>query len=388
MVDTRCIALAVNAVDPHPNHQAVFAGVMEYAQEIGNWECYIDEHPLLQARKRRKARGAYDGIIARADSAMQKRAKARGIPLVSTVYQYHKSGVAGVYPDPASMGSIAAEHLIGRGFRRFQLFYDPASRHHEDIFTVFVDRLIDHELSYRIDRFPDGDTVDSAFWIRMEEHVVKMIDTLEPPVAIFIDSPIIARMIVELCKHRGLYVPQDVAVLSVRNPKQLLEIPVSISAIQDNYHRVGYEAAKLLDGLMAGEPVPTEPVLIKTSGVTARASTDYFAVDDPLVSEALQYITAHLREKVYVEDIADAVNVSIPTLYHRFEAALGRTLGDEIRRLRVNTVRVMLSDKRLGLKEIAKRAGFSSTDVMSRSFKAVFGISPGAYRKQREQDAS
>ena len=72
MADTRCIALAVNAVDPHPNHQAVFAGVMEYAREIGNWECFIDEHPLLQARKRRHARGGYDGIIARADSVSQR----------------------------------------------------------------------------------------------------------------------------------------------------------------------------------------------------------------------------------------------------------------------------------------------------------------------------
>lgn len=386
MADTRCIALAVNAVDPHPNHQAVFAGVLEYAREIGNWECFIDEHPLLQARKRRKARGGYDGIIARADSAMQKRAKAKGIPLVSTLYQHHKPGVAGVYPDPALMGSIAAEHLIGRGFSRFQLFYDPASRHHEDIFTAFVDRLIDNELDYRIDRFPDGDTVDSKFWMRIEEHVLEMIDTFEPPVAVFIDSAIIARMIVELCKHRGLNVPQDVAVLSVRNPKQLLEIPVSISAIHDNYERVGYEAAKLLDALMAGEPVPTEPVLIKTSGVAARASTDYFAVDDPLVGQALQYISSHLREKIYVEEIADALDVSVAKLYNRFEAALGRTLGDEIRRLRVNAVRVMLADKRLGLKEIAERAGFGSPDVMSRTFKAAFGTSPGAYRKQQKRD--
>lgn len=385
MDDTRRIALAVNAGDPHPNHQAVFAGVMEYARERGNWECFIDEHPLVQAGKRRKARGVYHGVIARANPAMRKLAKARGIPLVSTLYQHHGQGVAGVYLDPMSMGLVAAEHLIDRGFSRFQLFYNDASRHHEHVFSACVDRLEKDGVAYEINRFPDGDTDDSEFWIRMEQRVVELIDVLEPPVAIFIDSAVIARMLVELCKHRGLHVPQDVAVLSLRNPEQLLEIPVSISAIQDNYHRVGFEAAKLLDSLMDDEPIPSKPILIKSPGVVARASTDYFAVDDSLVAQALQYMSTHLKEKIYVEDIADALGVSPPTLYSRFEAALGRTLGDEIRRLRTSMVRVMLTDKNLGLKEIAKRAGFGSTDVMSRSFKAAFGTSPGAYRKQQDQ---
>jgi LmbE family N-acetylglucosaminyl deacetylase len=53
MPEMRRIAVAVNVVDPHPNHQAVFAGVLEYARERGNWECFIDEHPLLEPRKRR-----------------------------------------------------------------------------------------------------------------------------------------------------------------------------------------------------------------------------------------------------------------------------------------------------------------------------------------------
>lgn len=386
MPDTRRIALALNVVDPHPNHQDVFAGVLDYARERGDWACFIDEHPMMQIKQRTKARGGYDGVIARAHPAMQKRGKTHGIPIVNTVYQYHRPGVAGVYPNPRSWSAAAAEHLIGRGFQRFVLFYDPASRYGKEMFEDFGARLNQQELDYQVHHFAHGATEESAHWIGMEKAVLKMIDGLKPPVAVFIDSAIMARMIVELCEHRGLHVPQDVAVLSHRNPSRLLETPVSISAIEDDYRRIGYESAKLLDALMAGGAVPTEPIFIETPGIAARASTDYFSVDDRLVSEALQYISKHLGEKLYVEDIADALNVSVVTLYKRFEAALGRTLGDEIRRLRVAAVRVMLADLDLGLKQIAQRAGFGSTDALNRSFKAAFGLTPGAYRKREYEE--
>jgi len=381
----RRIAIAVNIVDPNINHQDVFAGVMRYALERGDWQCFIDEHPLYRRGQRGKARGHYDGIIARANPDMQRRAKAQGVPLVNTMYQHHKPGLAGVYPDPASMGRVAAEHLIGRGFQRFALMMDRYPRLNQEMYKTFIKHLEQAELEYTTSDLLEGDTEDRAFWVELEKDVNRFLDRLEPPIAIFMDSAIVARMLVELCEHRGLHVPQDVAVLSMRSPARLFEIPKTISSLQEDYAQIGYEAAAMLRRLMDGDPVPPEPVLFPVPGVVARASTDYYAVDDPLIAEALRYISTHLTEKMRVEQIADALDVSMGTLYNRFEAALGRTIGSEIRRLRINAARVMLMDQDLTVKEVASSAGFGGVDVMTRTFKKHFGMTPTAFRMQLQQ---
>jgi LacI family transcriptional regulator len=381
----RRIAVAVNVVDPYPHHQDVFAGVLQYAHEHADWQCFIDEHPAYRARQRMQARGPYHGVIARADPDMQKRLKAQGVPLVSTWYEHHRPGLAGVYMDPVTMGRLAADHLIGRGYRRFAIYKDPQGRHIQAIAAAFVTQLEEAELPYTAMPVPDGETTSPEDWIRLEKTMANMLEKLEPPVAVFIDSAVLARILVELSQHRGLHVPQDVAVLCLNNPRRLLEIPTSISSIQDSYHQIGYEAAALLDRLMRGEPVPHDPVLIQSPGIAARASTDHFAVDDQVVAEALRYISAHLKGKIHVEEIAAALNVSLSALYNRFETAMGRTIGSEIRRLRINSARIMLAEKNLSIKQVAKRAGFASTDVMTRVFKSTFGMTPKKYQHQVEQ---
>ncbi len=374
------IAVALSVVSPYPNHQEVFAGVLRYARECGNWQCFIDEHPMYRPKQRRASRGEYHGVIARADPQMQRRIRSRGVPLVNTLYHHHKPGLAGVYMDPVAMGRLAAEHLIGRGFRRFAVFADTSTRQTAEVTATLIHEIEADGYRCTHDSIPDGESQDPEFWVRLEQTVNAMVDTLQPPVAVFLDSAINARMLVELCQHRGLHVPQDVAVLCLRNPERLLDIPTSISSIQDSYHQVGYEAAALLDRLIRGHPVPEKPLLIAPPGVAVRTSTDHFAVEDPLVADALRYISKHLNGPLSVEQIAYELCVSLRTLYNRFESTLGRTIGSEIRRLRINSARVMLSDPELTLDQVAKRAGFSSVDVMGRVFKRAFGMSPGAYR--------
>ena len=382
MAEIRRVAVAVNVVDPHPNHQDVFAGVLQYAHERGDWQCFIDEHPMYRAGQRVKARGEYDGVIARADADLQKRAKAKGVALVNTTYAYHQPGLAGVYLDPVSSAEAAAEHLIGRGYQRFAVYMNASVPYNRRVAETFVQRIESANLSYTRQETPFGDTEDPSFWFHLEKHAIQILNAIQPPVAVFTDSAVTARMLVELCQHRGLHVPLDVAVLAIRNPVRLLEIPTSISAIEGNYVKIGYEAAALLDRLMDGEPVPDEPTLLPTPGIVARASTDHFAVSDEVVAEALRYISKHLHEKFHVEDIAEALNVSTRMLYTRFETALGRSIGSEIRRLRINSVRIMLSDVNLTVQQIADRAGFGSADVLTRTFKKQFGLTPAAFRKQ------
>jgi len=382
MSKPRRIAIALDLVDPHPNHQDVFAGVQRYAHEVGSWQCVIDEHPAYRYRQRQNTRGAYDGVIARALPTLQTRLKKLGIPLINTVYSYHRDGVAGVYLDPFSRGQLAAEHLLGRGYSRIHVLHDPSMRHTVDTMSTFIAHVEDEGIQCQVTEFAGGDTSDPAWWVKHETFINRWIDTLQPPIGLFLESAIASRVIIELCHQKGLHVPQDIAVMCMRNPKSLLELPTQISSVEHNYERVGYEAAVMLDRLIDGEPVPTRPTLIPPKGVAARASTDHFAVDDELVAQALRYISQHLRADLSVERMAEALDVSSRNLQKRFQLALHRGVASEIRRLRLSASKIMLVDSDQSIGDIAERAGFVNAAAMGQVYRRELGYSPSAYREK------
>src|SRR5204863_167060 len=66
----------------------------------------------------------------------------------------------------------------------------------------------------------------------------------------------------------------------------------SLSSVALPSEQVGYEAAALLDRLMAGEPPPDRPILLLPLGVVVRQSSDLLAIRDPEVVAAVRIIPA------------------------------------------------------------------------------------------------
>ena len=124
MAKTTDIAMAVRADYLNPHHQEVIEGVQRYAASAPGWRCVIDEHPGDAANHKGQH---YDGVVARASPAMQKRMREQHTPLVNVWYQHANTEQHGVYLDLGQAGTMAAEHLIQRGFRR--LYYVGVQRY-------------------------------------------------------------------------------------------------------------------------------------------------------------------------------------------------------------------------------------------------------------------
>lgn len=112
----------------------------------------------------------------------------------------------------------------------------------------------------------------------------------------------------------------------------------------------------------------------------ARESTDYFAVEDQVVSGAMRFIAANLEHPLRLEHIANEVAVSPRLLQLRFQSALGRGVSAEIRRLRLERVKRLLADPDRPIAAIATQAGFTSPAMLSQVFRRELGTSPSAYR--------
>jgi LacI family transcriptional regulator len=190
------------------------------------------------------------------------------------------------------------------------------------------------------------------------------------------------REVLDVCRQLGVSVPDQVAVIGVDNDELICDLadPPLSSVIPDT-ERTGYEAARLLDLLMAGQAELPLAHLIKPKGIAVRSSTDVLATDDIEVSIALRFIRAHALDGIKVEDVLRAVAVSRRVLESRFERLLGRTPHEEITRVQIERVKELLTETDLPLATIADRAGYKHVEYMSVVFKRETGIPPSQYRE-------
>ncbi len=381
MHSTRRVAIAIQIDRPFPHHQQVLVGVQRFAREKRSWQCVIDEHPGYAISDQHEA-PPYDGVIARGFPPLQERLKRQGVPLVNVLYQAHSKGVAGVYADPFRNGQIAAEHLIDRGFKRLLVVFEKQHQHSRLTAKAFADRSDELGVACRVLELNERQMSDPDQWLMVKKDIFDIFDTVTPPTGVFVRSAHFARMMVQYARDYGLHVPHDLAVICHYNVDAIVNVPPQISAIDANFERVGYEAAALLEQMMDGRAVPDQPVFVPPIGVVGRETTDYFAVEDPLVGRALRYVAPRLHEKLRVDDIAYALNVSPRLLQLRFAQAMGMGLSDEIRRLRFEKAKRLLAEPDRQIGSIPKKVGFATLYVMNQVFKRQVGLSPSAYRQK------
>jgi AraC family transcriptional regulator len=98
------------------------------------------------------------------------------------------------------------------------------------------------------------------------------------------------------------------------------------------------------------------------------------------VNLAIDHVVTHLAEPLRLEDAARAAMFS-PFHFHRvFQALVGETLADFVKRLRLEKALFMMwHSNRRSLTQIALASGFSSWSDFSRCFKQRFGAAPRAF---------
>lgn len=188
--------------------------------------------------------------------------------------------------------------------------------------------------------------------------------------------------LIEAAQLAGVTVPEEVAVIGVDNDElicNLLDPPLSSIAL--NSDKAGYEAAALLDKLMAGEKMAGQTVIAEPAGVVARKSTDVSAVPDAAVVDAIRFIRAHAGEMIRVDDVVNATPLSRRLLERRFRKTVGRSILNEIQRMHVNSATEMLLNTDLPISQVAQKAGFSSATHLGVTFKQRMKMTPFAYRR-------
>ncbi len=99
------------------------------------------------------------------------------------------------------------------------------------------------------------------------------------------------------------------------------------------------------------------------------------------LAPVISYISEHYCEKIYVEKLADMINVSADYFTKMFKDSIGKTPIEYINGLRVNRAMELLFKTEKSMSEIADEIGFCNPNYFHKIFKQYTDQSPLAYRK-------
>lgn len=362
---------------PFPFMQAINHGIAACSKRVGPWrvemQFFADEATVVEFVKRRK----YDGVIVTFRGPLTERVAAAGVPVVNALAS--GQGVPAVTVDERAVGSMGAGHLMECGYKRFAFFgtrEEWALRRLDGFRTALASA--GHRAQTNLGADEAGPVTE----------VSEFLDSLKLPVAVMACNDATARLVVDLAIERGVRVPGDLAVLGVDNDELLCETGACpLSSVDTDLYRVGFEAALLLDRRMRGElsadAHDASPVGPKE--VIRRQSTSLFAHDDPDVASALRYIHERACDGISVDDVCRHIVLSRRRFEQRFTKALGRPPGVEIRQVRIDRAKALLTETEMTLAEISVRCGYAYISGFAAAFRAVVGMSPGEYRRSQKQ---
>ncbi|RXZ79704.1 helix-turn-helix domain-containing protein [Paenibacillaceae bacterium] len=101
---------------------------------------------------------------------------------------------------------------------------------------------------------------------------------------------------------------------------------------------------------------------------------------DARVEEALHYLSRHMRERITVDDIAQAVGLSSSRLSHLFKEVTGATIVNMLNEMRIRQAAVLIRHAGRTASEAAYEVGFQNYNHFAALFHRQVGSSPREYR--------
>ena len=322
-----------------------------------------------------------DGIIARVDSTQIAAALRRTrLPVVDVSAERFASEFPRVSVDNAAVARLAAQHLLGKGFRHFAYFGDAQFLWAQQRGVEFRRELA--EAGHECARFDPA--AGSAQRVGSDAELRAMADWLarQPrPLGVFACYDGRAQHVLETCQSRGWAVPDDIAVIGVDNDEVLCDLCTPpLSSVQPNARRTGYEAAAMLARMMRGEQPGSQTRYVEPVRVVERQSTDVVSVADARVAAALRFIREHVGEGIDVSDVLRAVPMSRTLLERKFKAVLGHSPHRQIVQQRIERAKHLLAESEVSIAVVAELSGFNDASYLSVTFRRETGESPYAYR--------
>lgn len=370
------LVLSVSRFD----NREVYRGIYSFALPSHHWICFFVEEDASVIRRLaiNEQTGGIIGRFGRSDLALA--AAGLGIPAVNIHGGATMGGLPMVGPDFYEVGRFAAQKFLESGYPHLGFYGLKNEDFSGSTKRGFVEEIHSAGRAVEICEFTTGRKLEASK--RGQSAPRTWLAEVPKPIAIYCPQDAFAHEIGFLCCQLGLRVPQDVAILGTNNDQILcLGTQPALSSIRLPWQEVGFRAAELLHRLMAGGKPPGEPIRVGPPDLVPRQSTEVVHCRDEVVERAIAAIRQKVREPLDIDSLASLCGVSRRGLEKRFRAVLDRSPLQELNRVKVEEIKMLLRRDGRSIEQIADEMGFSSAVYLSQFFSREAGMSPGGYRK-------
>lgn len=370
------IAVLVEMSSAHG--RGIIRGIAEYARQNRNFSLTVEESGPLSSVPVWFHSWNGQGVIARIETQkMGAELLSRKIPVVNVSGRASPENIPHVDTDNDGIASLAVEYFKVRGFPRFAYLGNPTLDWSHWRQAAFEKQLGHYRLKPEVFQYTHSEATGAR--------LLDWLHCLPKPVAILACNDQHGRFVLDACSAGGIQVPAEASVLGVDDDDILCTLGrPQLSSITPNAEGIGFKSLETLHHLLLqkGFKTPAQQWIPPIS-IHPRESTDATSTEDWHLRQALRFIQGKAVGDIRVEDVAGHVGVSRRYLEYRFQNALGRSIHDEILRLRLESAQRLLCTTALSVKDIAIRAGFKRADYLSTVFRKILGTTPSAYREEK-----
>jgi len=378
------ITLLLNASKTYD--RKVIEGIGNYLQTSKvDWDLYLEEDFLARFENIDEWGG--DGIIADFDNPeIQAALQKTTVPVVGVGGSYTNAtdypDVPYVATDNHALIDAAYQHLRQKGIERFAFYGTPKDEHHRwseerEKAIVSICKADGYECQvYR------GHPIKPETWQHTIKRLSDWLQSLPTPVGVIAVTDARARHLLQVCDHTGMLVPDKLSVIGIDDDEIARFLSrVSLSSVSQGCFEIGFQAARKLHRLLNGQPCNNKPLLIPPAHIVERQSTDFKAIKDTHVMQAMHFIRQKACRGIKVGQVLDYVGISRSNLEQRFKEERGHSIHNEIHHEKLRKSCRMLKNTNCPTAEIADVCGYPSLQYMYSVFKKHYNKTPREYRE-------
>ena len=99
------------------------------------------------------------------------------------------------------------------------------------------------------------------------------------------------------------------------------------------------------------------------------------------IGRVVDYLHDHLEDELNLDLLAAVAAMSRWHWHRVYTAMQGESVAATVRRLRLARAADRLANSEADIAEVARRAGYTTSEAFGRAFKQSYGLTPGAYRE-------
>ena len=213
--------------------------------------------------------------------------------------------------------------------------------------------------------------------VEMRRRLSVWLEAVPRPVGVFAANDYVASLVESCAIALKIRIPEDVAILGVDNDVRICTYArPTLSSVNPDFEVAGWCAASLLDQMIRNPELRPSDAFFGVESIVRRESTRIRPHHDDRIESVLTLIRNSAHEGLTPAGIAKQIGCSRRLLELRFKEMTGSTLLKEIRSVRIELARRLLTRSSLSYEEVSQQCGYTSVVTFRRAFMTETGISP------------